>query len=71
MYLSYSYNLIATHKILKTPYLGAPLLGGKNALAKNTGYCTGSAVTSEIILDILLIIIIHQEWGFGIGGPIR
>ena len=28
MYLSYSYNLIATHKILRTPYLGAPLLGG-------------------------------------------
>ena len=28
MYLSYSYNLIATHKILRTPYLRAPLLGG-------------------------------------------
>ena len=28
MYLSYSYNLIATHKILRTPYLGAPLRGG-------------------------------------------
>ena len=27
MYLSYSYNLIATHKILRTPNLGAPLLG--------------------------------------------
>ena len=28
MYLSYSYKFIATHKIFRTPYLGAPLLGG-------------------------------------------
>ena len=28
IYLIASYNLIATHKILRTPYLGAPLLGG-------------------------------------------